>query len=390
MSEAAVESTPPPSSARPRPAAWRTNLVLFVATVASVFVTGVLSQGGGSTGGYLAREPLVRGGQFAATLLVILVAHELGHYVAARIHKVDASLPYFIPMPLLSPFGTMGAVIRMRGVIPTRRALLDIGASGPIAGLCFAIPLYIWGAAHSHLVPITGPGEGSVQLGESILMKVLDHLFAPAKPEGMDLELSPVAFGAWGGMFVTMINLLPVGQLDGGHVAYALFGPKQDRYAQLIHRSMLAFFFVVVFGHVARDISGGLGLYHLGRHLANSLFWLVWFQVLAILGILSSRGRGDEPKPEALTIRMRLAATIGLVVIASFARDNRSPLLPLAFFAGLAMLIAMEIKGGVLRRHDLLDHPATGAAPLDRARAVVAVLTLVVFALLFMPEPFSM
>ena len=385
MTEAAIESTPPPA----KPAEWRTNLVLFLATVASVFFTGVATQGGG-TSGYLAREPLVRGGQFAATILVILVAHEMGHYVAARLHKVDASLPFFIPMPLLSPFGTMGAVIRMRGVIPTRRALLDIGASGPIAGLCLAIPLYIWGASHSHLVPITAPGEGSVQLGESVLMKVLDHLFAPAKPEGMDLELSPIAFGAWGGMFVTMINLLPVGQLDGGHVAYALFGPKQDRYAQLIPRSMLAFFFVVVFGPVARDVSGGLGLYYQGRHLANSLFWLVWFQVLAILGLLASRGRDEEVKPETLTIRMRLAATVGLVVIASVARDNRSPLLPLAFFVGLAMLIAMEVRGGVLRRHDLLDHPATGAAPLDRARAVVAVLTLVVFALLFMPEPFTM
>jgi membrane-associated protease RseP (regulator of RpoE activity) len=395
MTEAAIESTPPPAHA----AKWRTNLVLFLATVASVFVTGVLSQGGGHeesgaaksfAAAYLTRDPLVRGAQFAGTLLVILVAHELGHYVAARLHKVDASLPYFIPMPLLSPFGTMGAVIRMRGTIPTRRALLDIGASGPIAGLCFAIPLYIWGAAHSHLVPITGAGEGSVQLGESILMKVLDHVFAPGKPEGMDLELSPVAFGAWGGLFVTMINLLPVGQLDGGHVAYALFGPKQDRYAQLIHRSMLAFFFVVVFGHVARDVSAGLGLYFLGRHLANSLFWLVWFQVLAILGLLASRGRGDDPKPESLTIRTRLASTIGLVVLASIARDNRSPLLPLAFFAGLAMLVAMEVKGGVLRRHDLLDHPPTGSAPLDRGRAVVAVLTLVVFVLLFMPEPFTM
>jgi hypothetical protein len=112
--------------------------------------------------------------------------------------------------------------------------------------------------------------------------------------------------------------------------------------------------------------------------------------VLAILGLLASRGRGDEVKPEALTVRMRLAATVGLVVIASVARDNRSPLLPLAFFVGLALLVAMEVKGGVLRRHDLLDHPATGAAPLDRGRAVVAVLTLVVFALLFMPEPFTM
>lgn len=391
------ESVPPQSVPPPGPVKWRTNLILFLATVASVFVTGVLSQGGGSRDAeksflatYLAREPIVRGAQFAGTLLVILVAHELGHYVAARLHKVDASLPYFIPMPLLSPFGTMGAVIRMRGVIPTRRALLDIGASGPIAGLCFAIPLYIWGAAHSNVIPIPTSSEGSVQLGESVLMKILDHFWAPPKTEGMDLELSPVAFGAWGGMFVTMINLLPVGQLDGGHVAYALFGVKQDKYAQLIHRSMLAFFFVVVFGHIARDLQGGLGLYFIGRHLANSLFWLVWFQVLAILGILAGRGRGDEPKPGTLTIRTRLAATIGLVVLASLARDNRSMLLPLAFFAGLAILVAMEVKGGVLRRHDLLDHPPTGAAPLDRTRAVVAVLTLVVFVLLFMPEPFTM
>ncbi len=384
MTEAAVESSPPSA----KPAAWRTNLLLFLATVASVFVTGVYSQAG--AGGYFARDALVHGGQFAATVLVILVAHEMGHYVAARIHKVDASLPYFIPLPIASPFGTMGAVIRMRGIIPTRRALLDIGASGPIAGLCFAIPLYIWGASHSQIVPITAPGEGAIQLGESVLMKVLDHLFAPAKPEGMDLALSPIAYGAWGGMFVTMINLLPVGQLDGGHVAYALFGPKQDRYAQFIHRSMLAFFFVVVFGHIARDVSGGFGIYYLGRHLANSLFWLVWFQVLAVLGLLSSRGRGDEPAPEALTIRVRLVALLGLFAIATIARDNHSPLLPLAFFAGLGMLVAMEVKGGVLRRHDLLDHPATGAAPLDRARKVVAVLTLVVFALLFMPEPFTM
>ena len=121
--------------------------------------------------------------------------------------------------------------------IPTRRALLDIGASGPLAGLAFALPLYAWGVAHSHFVP--GGGENLVELGESVLIKGFDHLFAPPVPDGMLLVYSPVAFGAWGGLFVTVINLLPVGQLDGGHVAYALFGPKQDRYAQVVHRSML-------------------------------------------------------------------------------------------------------------------------------------------------------
>jgi membrane-associated protease RseP (regulator of RpoE activity) len=381
MSEAAIESVPPTGSAK-----WRTNLALFLATVASVYVTGVYVQGGGK----LDRAALTGGGQFAGAMLLILVAHELGHYVAARLHKVEASLPYFIPLPILSPFGTMGAVIRMRGVIPTRRALLDIGASGPIAGLVFAIPLYIWGTAHSSVVPIAGEGADVMQLGESVLLKVLDHFFAPKVGPGMDLNLSPIAFGAWGGMFVTMINLLPVGQLDGGHVAYALFGPKQDRYAQLVHRCMLAFFFVVVFGHISRDVRAGLGFYFLGKHLANSLFWLVWFQVLAILGLLASRGRGDEPKPESLTIRTRLIAIIGLVVVASIARDNRSPLLPLTFFVGLGMLVAMEIKGGVLRRHDLLDHPPTGSAALDGPRKLVAILTLVMFVLLFMPQPFAM
>jgi membrane-associated protease RseP (regulator of RpoE activity) len=381
MTEAAIESTPPPAQA-----GWRTNLALFAATVASVFVTGVYLQGGGK----LDRPSLTAGAQFAGAMLAILVAHELGHYVAARVHKVDASLPYFIPLPILSPFGTMGAVIRMRGTIPTRRALLDIGASGPIAGLCFAIPLYMWGSAHSEVIPIATESAGMMQLGESVLLKVLDHFFAPKVGPGMDLSLSPVAFGAWGGMFVTMINLLPVGQLDGGHVAYALLGPRQDRLATLVHRAMLAFFCVVVIGHVSRDLRAGLGLYFLGKHLANSLFWLVWFQVLAVLGTLAARGRDDDPKPETLSLRTRLVAMAGLVIIASIARDNRSPLLPLTFFAGLALLVAMEVKGGVLRPHHLLDHPPTASQPLDRTRAVVAVLTLVMFVLLFMPEPFTM
>lgn len=367
------------------PPRWRTNLGLFLATVVSVFVTGTQYADGGAP---FSHAGLVAGLQFAGTVLTILVSHELGHYVAARLHRVEASLPYFIPLPMLSPFGTMGAVIRMPGAIPTRRALLDIGAAGPLAGLFFALPLYAWGAAHSRIVPIAQ--EGTFQLGESILLKLLDRGFAPAVPEGHELLLSPVAFGAWGGMFVTMINLLPIGQLDGGHVAYALFGPKQDRYAVHFHRAMLAFFGLGVLGHVLRDVSGGIGLLHLGRHLSNGFFWLMWFQMLAVLGLLGIRGRGDELPPGALTVRARALVTVGLLVLANLARQHPSQLLPAGFLAALALLLAMEVKGGVLRKHTLLDHPPTSEAPLDGKRKAIAIVTLAFFVLLFMPEPFSM
>jgi membrane-associated protease RseP (regulator of RpoE activity) len=375
--------------------------------VASVFLTGVVNMGseapsdapadaadtsatlvGAVWGALRSSDAIARGAAFAGTLLSILVAHELGHYVAARIHKVPASLPYFIPLPLLSPFGTMGAVIRMRGTIPTRRALLDIGAAGPLAGLVFAIPLYVWGVAHSSLVPVS---DSMVWFGESILMKAIHRFVGPPIPEGMDIELSPVGFGAWGGMFVPMINLLPVGQLDGGHVAYALFGPKQNHYARIMHRSMLALFFVVVVGHLARDIRAGIGTYHLGRHVANSMFWLVWFQVLAILGSLARPpGHTRDTSYGTISIRTRLLSMLGLLVISGFARDHHSPIYLIAFFGGLALLLAMEIHGGTLRPHDLLDHPETTNAPLGAGRKAVAVVTLLMFVLLFMPEPFAM
>ena len=402
-----TSAAPPSAAPDAGSTAWRANLGLFLATLASVFVTGVLGFPTDEAAGkdeslreaiaHIGPAALLHGAQFAGTLMTILVAHELGHYIAARIHKVDASLPFFIPMPLLSPFGTMGAVIRMRGVIPTRRALLDIGAAGPLAGLAFALPLYAWGVAHSHFVP--GSADGLVELGESVLIKGFDRAFAPAVPDGMLLVYSPVAFGAWGGLFVTMINLLPVGQLDGGHVAYALFGTKQDRYAKLVHRSMLVFFCVIVVGHLGRDVAAGRGLsvVHIGRYISNAVFWLVWFQLLAVLGSLASRGKvtrpgqGDEQEGAgALTIRTRIVATVGLVVLASLAREHGSWLVVGGFFAGLGLLLAMEVKGGVLRKHDLLDHPPTGAAGLDPVRKGVAIATLVIFALLFMPEPFSL
>jgi Zn-dependent protease len=204
---------------------------------------------------------------------------------------------------------------------------------------------------------------------------------------------SPVAFGAWAGLFVTMINLIPVGQLDGGHVAYALLGPRQDRYAAFIHRAMLVFSLVSLVSYVARDVRAGLGLHHLGQAVNNSLFWLVWFEVLAVLGTFSARAQGGaaaRAARETLPLRTRALATIGLALLASFGREHSSVLLWIGWFGGLALLLAMEARFGVLRAHSLLDHPPTGAAPLGRGRAILAVVTLAFFVLLFMPTPISL
>ncbi len=369
-----------------RPLAWRTNAWLFAATMASVFYT----QWDKSE---MPRVAFLHAAQFTGALLAILLAHEFGHYIAARLHKVDATLPFFIPLPVLSPFGTMGAVIRMRSVIPTRRALFDIGAAGPLAGLALAIPLYAWGVAHSQVLPIDTTSEG-LQLGDSLLTLLLGHFFAPAIPAGSDLMLSPVAFAAWGGMLVTMLNLLPVGQLDGGHVAFSLFGPRQNRIAQWVHRSMLVFFFVSVASFCARDMRAGLGLGHLGRHVNSSLFWLVWFEVLAVLGTFSQPREArfehlDGASP--LDLRTRGFATLGLAVLAWVLQEKTSPVPWVAWFLGLGVLLTMEARWGALRGSStLLDHPATGDKPLGRGRALLAIITLALFGLLFMPTPMSL
>ncbi len=392
---------------------WRVNLALFLATCASALLTSAISDRAipdrpelGKLAALLAAvgdvvhspEALRHGAEFTGTLLAILLAHELGHYFAARWHKVETSLPFFIPMPLLSPFGTMGAVIRMQGKIPSRRALHDIGAAGPLAGLVLAVPLYIVGLRHSTLVPLDG--NAGATLGESLGLRALEWLSGVQEPAGMSLELSPMAFAAWGGMFVTMINLIPAAQLDGGHVAYALFGKKQDGYARVVHRSMLAFFLVSVVSFVLRDVRAGIGFSHFGEHVGSSLFWLVWFEVLAVLGTLGRAVSGpgddarDEPRDETerppLPIRPRAIGLVSLLALAEIGGEHDTPVVWISFFAVLGLLLAMEVYSGAFRQKDLLDHPPpTDMAPLDPVRRVVAVVTLALFALLFMPTPIS-
>jgi membrane-associated protease RseP (regulator of RpoE activity) len=155
----------------------------------------------------------------------ILLCHEMGHYIVGRRYNAPVSLPYFIPMPILGLFGTMGAVIVQRAPFEERRSLFDIGLAGPLAGLVVALPLLVYGLATSKVGPIT---PGGLMEGNSILYLAIKYLvFGRILPgNGMDVFLNPVAWAAWGGLLITSLNLLPVGQLDGGHILYALLGRR--------------------------------------------------------------------------------------------------------------------------------------------------------------------
>ncbi|HEY3236993.1 MAG TPA: site-2 protease family protein [Polyangiaceae bacterium] len=216
-----------PAEGRTRRFDWRTNAVLFLLTVLSVFYVGRIWTGKPDD------TPLqlwTGAWPFAVPLLAILLVHEFGHYIAARLHRVPASLPYFLPLPVLNPFGTLGAVILMPRRIRSRKALLDIGASGPLAGMALAVPLMIYGLSLSHV----GPRGTSnyVQEGQSILYFLLKFAVFGHISGADDVYLHPTALAAWAGFFVTFLNLVPFGQLDGGHVAYALFGERQNRAAR--------------------------------------------------------------------------------------------------------------------------------------------------------------
>ncbi len=180
-----------------------------------------------------ATTTLVGGPAYAAVLMVLLLFHEMGHYLQARRYRVPVTLPYFIPVPL-PPFGTMGAVIRMNQMGVDRARLFDIGVTGPLAGLVVAIPATLWGLAHSQVVATEALRGSTIQLGDSIFFAALSRLVIGPVPPGQDILLHPVAFAGWAGLFVTALNLLPVGQLDGGHVLYALLGRRSHAVALVV------------------------------------------------------------------------------------------------------------------------------------------------------------
>ncbi len=166
----------------------------------------------------------VQGLAYSVSIMSILLAHEMGHYLMSRRYGIPATLPFFIPFPL-SPFGTFGAVIKMKGLITNKRALFDIGIAGPLSGFIVALPFLILGIKWS-TVQVIPEDMPYLQLGDPLIFKILQRLLVGEVPKGYDLVLHPFGYAGWVGLFVTALNLLPVGQLDGGHIIYAVFGRK--------------------------------------------------------------------------------------------------------------------------------------------------------------------
>ncbi|MCK4404597.1 MAG: site-2 protease family protein, partial [candidate division Zixibacteria bacterium] len=201
-----------------------TNIVLFLLTVFTTLLAGAyMNQADPFSNPLL----IFKGVSFAVPLLLILTFHEFGHYIESRRAGIKVSLPYFIPGPTL--FGTFGAVIKSKSPFKTRRDLLNVGAAGPIAGFVIAVIVVIIGLSHSQIVEEIS-GEGLI-LGESLIFKFLSWIVLKDVPEGYGVLLSPTAFAGWAGILVTMLNLLPIGQLDGGHIMYALLGKNQRKVA---------------------------------------------------------------------------------------------------------------------------------------------------------------
>ena len=175
--------------------------------------------------GFTTPEVFAKGVAFSASLLAILFSHEMGHYLACRYYKVDATLPYFIPAPPVGLAGTFGAFIKIRSPIPTRRALFDIGLAGPLAGFVVALPLSVVGVLMTG-PPVPPPAE-AIFFNDPVLFRLIAWLFGvPLDPNS---PTNPYYMAAWIGLLVTSLNLMPVGQLDGGHGTFALFGPRAHR-----------------------------------------------------------------------------------------------------------------------------------------------------------------
>ena len=274
-----------------RPSRVWINAVMFGLTVLSTLITGGLLEYQGQANSLsellsVAAREIPRGVPFAAAILAILGTHELGHYFAARYHQVAVTLPYFIPFPLpLSPFGTLGAFIRLKSPPTNRRVLLDIGLAGPLAGFIVAVPVLLYGLSISPLTPFPPPGPFTLE-GNSILYAAAKFLvFGKFLPGGgQDVLLGSVAWAGWAGLLVTGLNLIPAGQLDGGHLMYVLIGRQARRLLPVLIVALILLGFLWQGWFLWAFL-----LYALGRTYAEPLDQITTLdssrRLLAILGL---------------------------------------------------------------------------------------------------------
>ena len=295
------------------PARIHVNILLFILTVISIMLMGVdippeSLPADGSFPIILLFKNILTGWPFALSMMGILFAHEMGHYIACRIYKVPATLPFFIPAPFLSPLGTLGAFIMMRGIPKNKRVLFDVGVAGPIAGLVVAIPVLFIGLSLSTLGPIGHAAQGVSGFleGNSLFYLFAKYVtFGKLLPEpvsfgglsstvywiryfltgqpipfnGLDVQLHSVALAGWAGLLVTVLNLVPVGTLDGGHVAYGLFGQKARKIFPIAIGVLIALSILPVlltFSFAAFNYS-----------------WLLWVMILFWLGNVRSQPLDD-------------------------------------------------------------------------------------------------
>jgi len=297
---------PPPDGALSPPPAARIagrQLVLHVALLAATCVTATLAGalfwvGGGeaiNSWEELAAHPtvLLSGWPYAVCLLLVLGSHEMGHYLACRYYGIPATLPFFLPAPPPFMLGTFGAVIRIRGVIPDRRALFDIAAAGPLAGFAVALPVLVAGVVTARVIPAVPAGEGA-ELGSPLLSVLLEHWLHGERT----IEVNALLGAGWVGMLVTSLNLFPVGQLDGGHAAYAV--------SRKLHR-------VLSLG----TIFGLLGLVSYQFHSPTAVpVYLAWLVVALFM-----RDRHPRLRDEASGLgraRLLVAVILALLFVATF------------------------------------------------------------------------
>lgn len=311
------------------------NYILFFLTILTTIWCGTLLFG-----------CLLQGVIFSFSIMSILLVHEMGHYLNARKHNIDVTLPYFIPVPF--SIGTLGAVIKMRQNAPNRNALMDTGAAGPLYGFIVAIAAVILGVCLSPVLETEFKIWGGMRLGESLLFYCASYLIKGVHPSY--LELNPVLFAGWLGFFLTMLNLLPIGQLDGGHIIYAMFG-KSKYY----HIGVPIFFrALIVWGIIS------FYMFHCLQWLFLSLF-LAYFS-----------STGDPIKDYVVRYLIMMSVIMSLLLNSA------------VFMVGAGIIAFVLLrKAGI---HPPLDNEMANLTMRNKLKGALCIL---VFVLTFVPVPFK-